>query len=59
MTVRGTESRREPKDVFLNVRFEPSTHRRLSKLAGKNDRTIAAEIRVAVKRYLDAEEKAA
>jgi len=53
MTVRGTESRREPRDTFLNVRFERSTHRQLAALARRNDRTLAAEIRVAVRDHLE------
>jgi hypothetical protein len=48
----------EKKTVFFNVRLEPSLHRELTRLAEQNDRTVAAEMRVAIRRYL-AEEKAA
>lgn len=48
----------EKKTVFFNVRLEPSLHRELALLAARNDRTIAAEMRVAVRRYLE-EAKAA
>lgn len=57
MTVRGTESTREPKDVFLNVRFDRSTHRKLVSLAQRRERTLAAEVRMAVKRHLEDEAK--
>lgn len=52
-------SSEERKDVFLNVRFEPSIHRKLRALARRHERTISAEIRMAVKRHLDAEKQAA
>jgi predicted DNA-binding protein len=52
-------SRVERKEVFLNVRFEPSMHRKLIKLARSHERTLAAEIRTAVKRHIEAEEQAA
>lgn len=44
---------REKKTIFFNVRLEPSLHRKLARLAAKNDRTIAAEMRVAVRRHLE------
>jgi len=37
----------------LNVRFERSIHRQLAALARRNDRTIAAEIRLAVRDHLE------
>lgn len=49
----------EKKSVFFNVRLEPSLHRKLARLAAKNDRTIAAEMRVAVRRHLESEARAA
>jgi predicted DNA-binding protein len=60
MTVPGTESTpaEETKSVFFNIRLEPSMHQQLGRLARRNERTLAAEIRMALKRYLD-EEKAA
>lgn len=48
----------EKKDVFLNVRFEPSIHRKLAQTARKHERTISAEIRMAVRRHLEAEKAA-
>ncbi|HVM69980.1 MAG TPA: ribbon-helix-helix protein, CopG family [Gaiellaceae bacterium] len=49
----------EKKTIFFNVRLEPSLHRELSVLAQKNDRTVAAEMRVAIRRYLEQEREAA
>lgn len=47
------KSRAETKSVFFNIRLEPQMHRELTRLAKRNERTLAAEIRVAVRRHLD------
>lgn len=44
-----------PKDVFFNVRVDAETHRRLAELAARNYRTVAAEIRLAVRERLERE----
>jgi predicted DNA-binding protein len=41
------------RDVFFNIRLKPEMHERLSTLAKKNERTIAAEIRMAVRQHLE------
>lgn len=40
-------------DVFFNIRFKPDLHARLKTVAEKNERTLAAEVRVAVRDHLE------
>lgn len=49
----------ETKTVFFNIRLEPSMHEALQDLARQNERTIAGEIRAALRRYLDEPQRAA
>lgn len=42
-----------PRDVFLTVRVDPETHAALLAQALENERTLAGEIRLALKRYLE------
>lgn len=44
------------KTVYFNVRLDPVIHRRLTKLARENERTLASELRLALKRHLEAQE---
>jgi predicted DNA-binding protein len=41
------------KTVFFNIRLDPEMHRELKERAEANERTIAGEIRAAVRRHLD------
>jgi predicted transcriptional regulator len=43
------------RDVFFNIRLKPDMHRDLARLAKLNERTIAAEIRLAVRERLERE----
>jgi hypothetical protein len=43
------------KSVYFNVRLEPAMHRRLVKLARDNERTLASELRLALRRHLEAQ----
>lgn len=42
------------KTAFLTVRIDPDMHEALLKLATRNDRTVAGELRVAVRKHLEA-----
>lgn len=50
MTLRA---RPETKDEVVTTRLETSLVEQLRKLAKDNERTVAAEIRLAVRQYLD------
>lgn len=41
------------KSVFFNIRLEPKMHEEFVRLAEENERTVAGEIRQAMRRYLD------
>lgn len=45
--------------VLLSIRCDAALHRRIAARACANDRPVSAEIRRALRRYLDAEEKQA
>lgn len=45
--------KKSSKTVFFNIRLEPEMHAALVKLAADNERTVAGEIRAAVKRHLE------
>lgn len=42
-------------DVFFNIRLKPEMHRELVKLAKENERTTAAEVRLAIRERLERE----
>ena len=44
----------EEQDVFLTIRVPASLKAALSTLAAERDRTIAAEVRLAIKAHLEA-----
>lgn len=44
-------------DKFLTVRIPAGEHAELRKLAKRNDRTVAAEVRVAIRDRLNAEKQ--
>jgi predicted DNA-binding protein len=41
-------------DIFFNIRLKPEMHERLKQLALLNERTVSAEIRLAVRERLEA-----
>jgi hypothetical protein len=41
------------KTVFFNIRLEPEMHRELTRRAKANERTVAGEIRAALRSYLE------
>lgn len=43
----------EKEDVFFNVRLKPDIHARMKALARENERTLAAEVRMAIRDYLE------
>lgn len=53
------KSRSARKSAFLSIRLEPSVRAELERVAAANDRTLAGEIRVAVRRHLDEAREAA
>lgn len=44
-----------PKSIYFNVRLEPAMHRELAALARRNERTLASELRLALRRHLERE----
>jgi hypothetical protein len=42
----------EKKDVFFNIRLSREVHKALAALAATNERTIAGEIRLALREHL-------
>lgn len=48
-----------PKEVFMTVRLDETTHEQLKQRAAENDRTMAAEIRQALRAYLETAKGAA
>lgn len=44
---------------FFSVRVEADLHERILNLAKKNDRPVSAEIRVALRQYIELQEQAA
>jgi hypothetical protein len=47
----------ESKTVFFNIRLAPAMHAALVKLARENERTVAGEIRAALKQHLNGREQ--
>lgn len=43
----------ERKETFISLRIEPSLLKRLNQLARRNERTLAGEIRLALRQHLD------
>jgi predicted DNA-binding protein len=49
----GRKKRASSEDVFFNIRLDRDLHGRLTDVARRNERTTAAEIRVAIREHLD------
>jgi predicted DNA-binding protein len=47
------------KTDFLSIRLEPDLREQLERRARENERTLAGEVRVAVRRYLESAAEAA
>ena len=56
---RKSRTTEDEKDVFFNIRLRREMHREICELAKRNERTVAAEIRIALRRHLDEAAKAA
>lgn len=51
-----TRERRELKEKFITIRVDDATHRRLIALSRENERTLAGEIRAAIRDRLERQE---
>lgn len=51
------DERGEVEDVFFNLRLPKDLHEELTRLAKHNDRQKAAEVRVALRKHVDAEKR--
>ena len=56
---RGVSQEEAAKDRFFSVRVEPELHEAVAALAERNERSIGAEIRYALKRHVELERRAA
>jgi predicted DNA-binding protein len=53
MCAEVNKSRAGSSDIFFNIRMKPEMHARLTEQAKRNERTTAAEVRMAIREYLE------